>query len=1011
MILREKSTGKTYKVADNLVNDTLATGNFELRPGVKMPVTLPDGSFGEMDSELLPNAIRDGVRYQTADERRLDTQQTIEQIKKDAYNAPVTAAVVGGLRGATVGLSDVAIRAFGNEDTATALRELQTYNPSATLAGEIVGGVAGMLTPLSPVAAVAKLGAKAAGAAKTAVTGLGAGAALGKMTGAVAGGAAEGALFGVGQTLSEAAMSDPELSMQKAMSNIGIGALLGGSLSGVGRGAIEGARYATDKTLTTLANSKIVPKSLDELAGTLSEVYGTAIDKLRGLDGNPLVKKMFAKDGEEFLRNTLKTMGDDKILVKEATKNFDDIIGFNKELSQLANEQARIQGRMLDNEAAKPVKQVLKELDDEEAIKYGTELLQEGAPINAPKLVQEAQKKGEELFFKTQAAGKKLVNDTDELLASMRKANADKSYTVFDNATIDDMANAADRYSQAVFAAKTPSEVAQAMTTYKNELAPMFKLPQRKSMADLQIENRPLHDTMKQVKDLWGKVRETTTDEKVFGKFGAAMAKRAEAINSSIRSTDEVIDTFYRIKQGEAMNAREYVPDLGKVKSYITNPEAMRNAKRAEALTNVTAKATKAKDALEAVNLAPSENRLSELQKDLAKVERIPANVKGAQAKQVKIEFLQKQIKNVQDDIKAATDFNQRVSAFSQTADQRIGKFSTAFDETAELRAAGLLLNRLQPQTGRSMLGSVIGAAAGGSVGGIPGLLGGILAGATVQNPKSMARYILAMRNAADGFDKMASNAATRFRNLDTKLAIRQGIIPKALPAARQTIIRDRLRIEPGERQQETDEKAFKEHRKKLGALMQDPQALFERIADQVGEEGVTEAPRMTIEAFSAINRGVAFLDSKIPKDPYNADALSSDDFTPSKVELMEYSDYAQAVFKPKTLIKQIETASINPRTVEAIKAVYPKMYNDVLGKVMQSLADSGNKIPYAQRVQLGLLFDIPSTKAMQPDYLARIMSYNTPQEQQQTQPTQQITRSQQIAFRDMKASDRQQRV
>lgn len=958
MILREKSTGKTYKVADNLVNDTLATGNFELRPGVKVPVTLPDGSFGEMDSELLPNAIRDGVRYQTADERRLATQQTIEQIKKDAYNAPVTAAVVGGLRGATVGLSDVAIRAFGDEDTATALRELQTYNPSATLAGEVVGGVAGMFTPVSPVAAIAGLGAKAAGATKAAV---GAGTAIGKMAGAVAGGAAEGALFGVGQTLSEAAMSDPELSMQKAMSNIGIGALIGGSLSGVGRGAIEGARYATDKTLTTLANSKIVPKSLDELAGTLSEVYGTAIDKLRGLDGDPLVKKMFAKDGEEFLRNTLKTMGDDKILVKEATKNFDDIIGFNKELSQLANEQARIQGRMLDNEAAK-----------------------------AP-----------ELLTKTQMAGAKLADDADNLLNTMRQTNAaEPTYTVFDNATIKDVSGAADRYKSAIANAVNPSEIAQAMTTFKNELAPIFKIPKGKTMAMLKTENRALHDAIEQVNQLWGQVKDTTKDEKIFGKFGAAMAKRAEAINSSIRSTDEVIDTFYRIKQGETMNAREYVPDLGKVKSYITNPEAMRNAKRAEALTNVTAKATKAKDALEQVDIVPSQNKLAQLEKDLAN-----ATKKGEAT-----DLIESQIKNVQDDIKAATDFNERVAAFSQTADRRIGKFSTAFDETAELRAAGLLLNRLQPQTGRSMLGSVIGAAAGGSVGGIPGLLGGILAGATVQNPKSMARYILAMRNAADGFDKMASNAATRFRNLDTKLAIRQGIVPKALPAARQTIIRDKLRIEPGERQQDTDEKAFKEHRKKLGALMQDPQALFERIADQVGEDGIVEAPRMTIEAFSAINRGVAFLDSKIPKDPYNADALSSDDFTPSKVELMEYSDYAQAVFKPKTLIKQIETASINPRTVEAIRAVYPKMYDDVLGKVMQSLADSGNKIPYAQRVQLGLLFDIPSTKAMQPDYLARIMSYNAPQ-QEQTQPTQQITRSQQIAFRDMKASDRQQRV
>jgi hypothetical protein len=281
MILREKSTGKTYNVADNLVNDTLATGNFELRPGVKVPVTLPDGSYGEMDSELLPSAIRDGVRYQTADEGRAASQKAIEDIKKDAYNAPVTAAVLGGLRGATVGLSDAAIRAFGNEDTAESLREIRAYNPSASLAGEVAGGVAGMFTPLSPVAAVAGLGAKAAKASIGAGKALQELSAVQKIGRAVVGGATEGALFGAGQTVSELSMSDPELTMQKALGNVGFGALLGGSLSGVGRGAIEGARYATDKTLTALANSKVVPKSLDELAGTLSEVYGTAIDKLR----------------------------------------------------------------------------------------------------------------------------------------------------------------------------------------------------------------------------------------------------------------------------------------------------------------------------------------------------------------------------------------------------------------------------------------------------------------------------------------------------------------------------------------------------------------------------------------------------------------------------------------------------------------------------------------------------------------------------------------------------------
>jgi hypothetical protein len=272
----------------------------------------------------------------------------------------------------------------------------------------------------------------------------------------------------------------------------------------------------------------------------------------------------------------------------------------------------------------------------------------------------------------------------------------------------------------------------------------------------------------------------------------------------------------------------------------------------------------------------------------------------------------------------------------------------------------------------------------------------------------SAIKFISRMESAAMGMDKMAANAATKFRNFDRKLKLQEGVSGKVIPAIRQSLIREKLKIVPTDRPQD-DEQAFEKHKERLQEL-KDPQAMYERIHDSIGKE-VSESPRMAIEMFSAAQRGVSFLESKIPKDPYNP-GVYPEDFVPSPVEMSEYSDYVQAVMKPKVIFQQMSNADINPRTVEAIKAVYPKMYDSLLTQVTGQLMNP-KQVPYEQRVQLGILFGVPTVKAMQPDYLARMMALqqNGQQQEQQPQQTQsKPNKSQMVSFRDMKASEREQR-
>jgi hypothetical protein len=91
------------------VTNGVASGRFSFRKGVRIPVVGPDGQDGTIASEDSGTAFQNGWRYQTSEEVKAKTEAGIEAGRAEAYDAPVTAFAAGALRGATIGLSDVAL--------------------------------------------------------------------------------------------------------------------------------------------------------------------------------------------------------------------------------------------------------------------------------------------------------------------------------------------------------------------------------------------------------------------------------------------------------------------------------------------------------------------------------------------------------------------------------------------------------------------------------------------------------------------------------------------------------------------------------------------------------------------------------------------------------------------------------------------------------------------------------------------------------------------------------------
>lgn len=195
----------------------------------------------------------------------------------DPRDAPVLAATMGAFRGATAGLSDVAIRGVMGQEAGEGLGTLTEANPWSSFGGEmagviggtLVGGPAGGLGKLGgavPAAGISRLGARAS-------TALGGG-----FKGALARGAVEGGLFGAGMTAGHIAQTPGDIDWSAVPAELAKGtfysAAVGAPIGGVGHVLGGLARFARGKADT-----------LSSKYGALSREANDANDKVLGLLG------------------------------------------------------------------------------------------------------------------------------------------------------------------------------------------------------------------------------------------------------------------------------------------------------------------------------------------------------------------------------------------------------------------------------------------------------------------------------------------------------------------------------------------------------------------------------------------------------------------------------------------------------------------------------------------------------------------------------------------------------
>lgn len=167
------------------------------------------------------------------------------------------------------------------------------------------------------------------------------------------------------------------------------------------------------------------------------------------------------------------------------------------------------------------------------------------------------------------------------------------------------------------------------------------------------------------------------------------------------------------------------------------------------------------------------------------------------------------------------------------------------------------------------------------------------------------------------------------------------------------------------------------------------PEAVSRAVYASLGPS-VEVAPRAARATAAAANRAVMFLASKLPPTPPSRNPLQPHLDTPSvsDAEMARFMRYADAVESPAKVLDELEKGTVSREAVEALRVVYPRLYEQIRGEIMARVGEMQEQLAYSDRIQLGILFDVPTDASLAPDFVALMQSsFVSPDTQPQTPP------------------------
>lgn len=934
------------------VTDAVASGTHSFEEGVDIPIVDPSGSLGTIPAEHVQNAFKQGYRFQTPDDLNAYAKAQNDAIVREHANNPLAAfgegLVKGGIPGATwmqekmVPMVNAITGQHGTvDDIKSSAKALEEENPVSNFAGELTGAIASPITEaLGGASRVAgeKLGSAALQGASSEIV---------KKIGAKGvGSALEGAYYGLHDGLNESALGDPSEIAETLMHHMGQGLVFGGVAGTALAGAAEGASKFKD--LFSEAMGPISEASIKAARAASEKAMLPQLPEEMRAGASALIQNQDA-------RNMIFYGGG-----KEA---------INKVESELGSLQAEVQ-----KESAK----TLQELRDHV----------KGAPKAQQREIDSAlNEAGGDLY---QATGDKFNEYQGSRLSLEERLATDMDHGVMyhevDSATdklIAELRQSPDKFSQKK--ANDLESFARAQRSSHNmdfrgaddveEYSSKFLAGQEASITN-ELRDRAMADidslgprSKAKVEGYVDGLSKQLYDHPKYGADFEALDHKYDAMDtmrtflsdkaqgldkgfvSKLKHDPELMHEFsavmdkfpdmapilqkFRETAGDALQQQTH---LNTIRQMLTDAGVRSRRLGMEDLTEIS-------KAIGKEDISNKIDRLRELDAALSHGEQTPVS-KYVQSLRALGRPVPEGIMDLEHNQQALMDYFKIAGhqADQGTIEKILKKGGQGLLKQFLLRAGGTLVGAT---IGHSFLHGPIGAVAGAiASGGVKKLMNPATTLATLTRlEKTINKSYEVMEKATNAaIDGLTSNKA------------------------RSVVVRGEA-FSPGMGEKK---KTFTERAQYLEKLA-DPQALMQEAEKRIGTSQA--APNINAAAIAQYTRGVQFLTSKLPVDPLAHQSIqyNATDWKPSDFELAKFERYADTVENPAGALNNVARGRVSPEEIEALQTVYPQTFKRLQDGVLDAIMKPDTKLAYAQKVQLGSLFNVTADVSMRPDFILKM--------------------------------------
>lgn len=968
----------------NTIEDAFRSGKAFFKKGDSVRVLDPAGNPASLPSDQVEQALNQGYRLDLPEDQY--KRALIEEYTTGSKK--VQAAALGALRGISIGLSDVGLEALGVDmEKVNTIKEL---NELESIGGEVVGTVlplafsGGTSAPasvagkaiqatskLSPLGLVAK-GSKAIEAATSAAVGaenammaLKAGeagvaslSALKVIAPKVASGLVEGAVYSLGNALSENALGNADLNAEYLMSHIGTGAVIGASFGG-GVGLLEAS---------TPAISRAITKAKEKVSDLSKKAVSTAFNVDPKLIDAYLEKKgTFAATADDLEKITL-----------EAREKVDDVIERYKsgEVS-LKDSVKELNWELRDaKESLKSAKESLVKVTDDKLLSSGEKIAQDLERLHVDVVQKSAQAMDKLQLDNIKINTSEVLNKIDDLSSRYKGLATSESSSIAQK--LDDYASKIKEISGesgniSGQKAKQLIKELDSVTKYDRNAA-NFDKALNSSYKQVRYElDSALKTASPEYKKMMGDVSNDVNLLKSLDRYGTEFES-----SRALRSIKDPVREKYElnaIRDLEKKYGSQYSKDI---QDFISQKDAIASLPELKNVENLSLK----KSILE--------KKLSD-KAMLKELEQTPAfsdvinQVMEQKTRELEVAGLGgitgKQIPGIFRDA-ASTDAVK--SAIAKEKIKKLESFLGSPGLSKMVEDAGILakFEKGAPQGSRN-------TNLWGAIGGLFGstfdhVMGGAAVGAVIGSSMDkfgpqVAKVVLDKMSTMAAVEKMVMSSARKAaaginKVLGTK-TLEEATQKYSIPLIEQ--MRDEEKDKKIKNVTRASSAQIESNLKSIRQIASNQDVFIEKI-NQETKELSQYMPQLANSIQKKSVAAVSFLNEKMPKKD-NVFSLSKKDRV-SDYALSKFNRYYQAVDNPGSVFKALSSGIVYPEHVETLKTVYPEIYEDSKRYIIENMTELRGELEYGKRLALSQFFDVPLDPSMSSDFVIEMQNNMTPQ-------------------------------